>query len=112
MVTCSDHFPIRRPHSVLQQPSRPCPPKLIYEPGLFEMFAKLVFFESFCVPGGAPYLAAPSRIHWVTPFLDAKLDDLMVTLCYYTEDAPVANPGGKTGRGNREVDNRPPPLLA
>ena len=77
MVTCCDYFPPRRPHSVLQRPSR-------------------------------PYLAAPSRIHWVSPFLDAKLNVLMVTQCYYIEDAPVANPGGKTGRGNREVDNRPP----
>ena len=50
------------------------------------MFAKLVFAESFCVPGGTPYLAAPSRIHWVTPFLDAKLNALMVTQCYYIED--------------------------
>ena len=73
------------------------------------MFAKLVVFaETFCVPGGAPYLAAPSRIHWVTPFLDAKLNAPMVTQCYYIEDAPVAYPGGKTGRGNREVDNRAP----
>ena len=45
-----------------------------YEPGSFEMFAQLVLAESFCVPGGAPHFAAPSRIHWVTPFLDAELN--------------------------------------
>ena len=36
------------------------PTKLIYEPGFFKMFAKLVFVESFCVPGGAPHLAHTS----------------------------------------------------
>ena len=107
VVICSDHFHYRRPYSVLLRSSRPCPTKQ----GFFEMFAKLVFVESFCVSGGAPYIAASSRIHCVTPFLDAELDALMVTQCYYIEDAPVANPGGKTGRGNREVDNRPPPPL-
>ena len=61
VVTCCDHFPPCRPHSVLQWPSRPCPTKLIYEPGFFKMFAKLVFAESFCVPGGTPHLAAPTH---------------------------------------------------
>ena len=75
------------------------------------MFAKLVFAESFCVPGGTPHLAALSRIHWVTPFPDAKLNAPVVTQGYYFEDAPVAYPWGKTGRGNREVDDRSPPLL-
>ena len=50
---------------------------------------KLVFAESFCVPGGAPHLAAPSRIHWVTPFTDAKLNALVVTQGYYLDDALV-----------------------
>ena len=53
------------------------------------MFAKLVFAESFCVPGGAPHLAAPFRIHWVTPFLDDKLKALVLTEGYYLEDTPV-----------------------
>ena len=53
---------------------------------------KLVFAESYCVPGGAPYLTAPFRIHWVTPFLDAKLNAPVVTQGYYLEDAPVAYP--------------------
>ena len=52
--------------------------------------------------------AAPSRIHWVTPFLDAKFNALVVTQGYYLEDAPVAYLWGKTGCGNREVDNRTP----
>ena len=56
------------------------------------MFAKFVFAESFCVPGGASYLAALSRIDWVTPFLDAKLNALVVTQGYYLEDGPVAYP--------------------
>ena len=56
------------------------------------MFAKLVFAESFCVPEEAPRLAAPSHIHWVTPFLDAELNALVVTQGYYLEDAPVAYP--------------------
>ena len=55
VVTCCDHFPPRRLHSVLQRPSRSCATKLIYEPGLFKMFAKLVLAESFCVPGGSPH---------------------------------------------------------
>ena len=92
MVTCCDHFPPRCQHSVLQRPSRPCPTNLIYEPGFFKMFAKFVFAESFCVPGGASYLAVPPRIHWVTPFLDAKLNAVVVTKGYYLEDAPVAYP--------------------
>ena len=45
----------------------------------------------------------------MTPFLDAKLNALVVTQGYYLEDAPAAYPRGKTGYGNREVDNRPPP---
>ena len=56
------------------------------------MFAKFVFAESFCDSGGDSYLAAPSRIHWVTLFLDAKLNTLVVTQGYYLEDAPVAYP--------------------
>ena len=56
------------------------------------MFAKLVSDESFCVPGRAPYLVAPSRIHWVTPFLDAKFNALVVTQSFDHEDAPVAYP--------------------
>ena len=56
------------------------------------MFATLVFAESFCVPGGAPHVAAPSLIHWVTPFPDAKLNALVVTQGYYLEDPPVAYP--------------------
>ena len=79
VVTCCDHFAPRGSHSVLQRPSRLCPTKLIYEPFSFKMFAKLVFAEIFYVPGGAPYFAAPSRIHCVTPFLDAKLNALVVT---------------------------------
>ena len=72
------------------------------------MFAKLVFAESFCVPGGAPHLATPSRIHRVAPFPDAELNALVFTQSYYLEDAPVAYPVGEMGRNNREVDNRPP----
>ena len=56
------------------------------------MIPNLVFAESSCVPGGAPYLATPSRIHWVTPFLEAKLNALVVTQGYYLEDARVAYP--------------------
>ena len=92
MITCCDHFPPLRPHGVLQRLSRPCPTKLIYEPGFFKMFARLVFAESFCVPGGAPYVAALSRIHRLAPFLDAKLNALEVTQGYYLKDAPVAYP--------------------
>ena len=105
MVICYDHFPLRRPHSVFQRPSRPCPTKLIYEPGLFEVFMKLVLAESFCVPGGAPHLTAPSCIHWVTLFLDAELNALVITQDYYIEDAPVAYLSGKMGRRNHDVDN-------
>ena len=54
------------------------------------MFKKLVFAESFRFPGGAPHLSAPSRIHWVTPFLDTELNALVVTQGYYLDDAPVA----------------------
>ena len=54
------------------------PPFLLYETGFFKMSAKLVFAESFCVSGGAPYLATPSRIHQVHLFLDAKLNALVV----------------------------------
>ena len=54
------------------------------------MFAKPVFVELFCVLGGASYLATPSRIHWVTPFLDAGLNALVVPQGNYLEDAPVA----------------------
>ena len=53
-----------------------------------------------------------SRIDWVTTFLVAKLNALVVTQGYYLEDAPVAYPLGKTGRGNREVDNRFPRSLS
>ena len=56
------------------------------------MFAKLVFFESFCILGGAPHLSAPACIDWVTPFLDAKLNALVLTQGYYLKDAPVAYP--------------------
>ena len=56
------------------------------------MFAKLVFAEPFCVLGGASYLAAPSRIRWMTPFLNAKLNALVVSQGYYREDASVAYP--------------------
>ena len=79
VVICCDHFPSRRLHSVLQRPSRLCPTKLIYEPGSLKMFPKLVFAESPCVLGTAPPFATPSHIHWVTPFLDAKLNALVVT---------------------------------
>ena len=79
MVICCNHFPSRRPHSVLQRPSRPCPTKLMYEPGFFKMFAKLVLAELFSVPKGVPHLNAPCHIHWVTPFMDAELNALMVT---------------------------------
>ena len=48
-------------------------------------------------------LAAPSRIHWVTPFLDAKLNALVVTQGYYLEDEPVTYSWGKTRRGNRDT---------
>ena len=72
------------------------------------MFAKLFFAESFCFPGGAPYLTAHSRIHWVTPFLDAKLNAMVVIQGYYLENPPVAYSWGKMGWGNREVDIRPP----
>ena len=82
----------RHPPSVLQQPSRLSPTKLIYEPSFLKMFPKLVFVESSCVLGGAPPFAAPSRIHWVTPFLDAKLNAPVVTQGYYLEDVPVAYP--------------------
>ena len=74
-------------------------------PSFSKMFAKLVFAESFCVPEGTPHLSAPSRIHWVTPFLHAELNALVVTQGTYCEEAPVAHPSSKTGRGNREVDN-------
>ena len=67
-------------------------PSSSYEPGFFEMFAKLVFAESFCVRGGAPHLAAPSHIHWVAPFLDAEFNALVVTQDYYLENTPVAYP--------------------
>ena len=56
------------------------------------MFAQPILAGSFCVPGGAPHLAAPSRIHWVTPFLDAELMAPVVIPGYYLEDAPVAHP--------------------
>ena len=92
VVTYCDHLPPRRPHSVLQRPGRPCLTKLNYEPGFFKMFAKLVFAESFCVSGRAPRLAAPSRMHWVTPFLNIKLNALVVTQGCYLEDAAVAYP--------------------
>ena len=36
--------------------------------------------------GGAPYLSAPSCIHWVIPFQNAKLNALVVTQGYYLED--------------------------
>ena len=104
VVTCCDHFPAWRPHSVLQRPSRICPAKLIYEPGFLKMSPKLVFAELSCVPGGPPPSAAPSRIHWLTPLLDAKINALVVIQGYYLEDALFAYPWGRTGRGNREVD--------
>ena len=55
---------------------------LVQKKSVFKMFAKLVFAESFCFPGGDPYLAAPSPIHRVAPFLDAKLNALVVTEGY------------------------------
>ena len=81
----------------------------MYEPGFLKMFLQLVFAESSCVPGGYPLLTIPSRIHWVIPFLDTKLNALVVIQGYYLEDAPVAYPWGKTGRGNRQVNNLPLP---
>ena len=36
--------------------------------------------------------SGPSRLYWVTPFLNAKLNALVVTQGYYLEDAPVAYP--------------------
>ena len=81
--------------------------KLIYKPGFFNIFQKLVFAESFSVPVGTPDIAAPSCIHWVTPILDAELNALVVTRGCYLEDASVAYPWGKMGCGNRENDNKP-----
>ena len=66
--------------------------KLIYKPGFFNIFQKLVFAESFSVPVGTPDIAAPSCIHWVTPILDAELNALVVTRGCYLEDASVAYP--------------------
>ena len=64
-----------------------CSRKSPFEP------VKLVFADSSCVPGGAPSSAAPSsaapsRIHWVTSFLDAKLNALVVTQGYYNQAIP------------------------
>ena len=89
MVTCCDHFLPRRPHGVLQRLSRLSPTKLIHEHGFLKMFMQNVSAESSCVPGGAPSFAAPSRIHMVTPFPDAKLNALAVTQGYYLENTPV-----------------------
>ena len=83
MVTCCDHFPTRRPLGVLQRPGRLGPTKLIYEPGFLEMIIQPVFAESSCVPEGALSFTAPSRIHWLTPFPDAKLNTPVVTQGYY-----------------------------
>ena len=52
----------------------------------------LSLLNRFVLRGGAPHLSVPSRIHCVTPFLDAKLNALVVTQGYYLEDAPVAYP--------------------
>ena len=89
VVTCCDHFLPRRQHGVLQRPSRLCPTKLIYEPGFFDTFLKLIYAESSCVPGGAPFFTAPSRIHWLTLLFYAELNSLVITQGYYLEDAPV-----------------------
>ena len=85
-------------HQYIESSVRPCPRRGMecsHAATTFRLFAKLVLAESFCVPGGAPHLTAPSHIHWVTPFLDAELNALVVTQGYYLEDTPVACPWGK-----------------
>ena len=59
------------------------------------MFPKLVFAESSCAPGGAPPFAVPSRIHWVTSFLDAKLNALVVTQSYHLEGLSLRQDGAR-----------------
>ena len=60
VVTCCDRFSFRRPHGVLQRPSRPCPTKLVYEPGFLKTFSKFVSAKSSCVPGEASIYHFPN----------------------------------------------------
>ena len=101
---------VRHSRCVIQRSSRLRSTKLIYEPGFLEVFSKIFFSESSCAPGRAPSFAASSYVHRVTPFMHAELDASVVAQGSQAEYAPIAYPWGKTGRGNREVSNRPPPF--
>ena len=101
------HFTPCHPHCVFQQPNRLRPTKLIYEPGFLKVFSEVVVAESSCVPGRASSFAFLS-VHRVTLFLYAELDAPVAAQGSHLEYAPVAYPWSKTGRGNREVNNRPP----
>ena len=89
-------------HQYIESPVRLCPRRGIewsHEATTFRLAAhmclpttQIVFAESSCVSRGAPSFVAPSRIHWVNPFPDAKLNALVVTQGYYLEDAPVDYP--------------------
>ena len=46
----------------------------------------------------------------MTPFLYAEFDAPVVAQGSHLDNTPVAHPSGKTRRGNREVNNRPPGL--
>ena len=100
-------------HHFIESPVRPCPRRGMewsHAATTFRLTARTVSSNDPADP--AQPRSTMSRIDWVTTFLVAKLNALVVTQGYYLEDAPVAYPLGKTGRGNREVDNRFPRSLS